>query len=270
MCVPTLAVCALATLTLQDRNQQANATPEGAPTSFEAERPDISEKAFVPKPVVAIAPPVPSAESSTVLSSKSSSISTAVSKSAIAAEPSSEDKVEIPVIPSTPTVPSEPPRVQPVPQPPATIPAPTSQPEPAPNLVQDSQRSRHTAAPTRVQIEGQELPAPGVLPRDFTIPVRPAIVVDPSITTNTPITDQEFPTPLPRRSVGSLEELARYREAQTAAVNRWAEQVRECLLEYPQLVSVKPNGKQLFVLFDGAPGKIVQNANGRLVCQHLS
>ncbi|MBD2464876.1 hypothetical protein H6G89_28130 [Oscillatoria sp. FACHB-1407] len=138
-----------------------------------------------------------------------------------------------------------------------------------------AQPTVRVTTPVRVSIEGQELPVPGVLPTSFRFPIRTRIVNNPSITTNTPITDQEFPNPLPRANVGSLEELARYREARTVAINVWAEQVRGCMVgEYPNMVSLRTvrqadgtvTEEQIPVLFNNSRGRIVTNGNGRLVC----
>jgi hypothetical protein len=141
-------------------------------------------------------------------------------------------------------------------------------------LIAQTQTSATTAS-VRVSIEGQALPVPGVLPLNFQFPIRTQIVSDGAIAADTPITDQEFPNPLPRANIGSLEELARYRESRTLALTMWKNQVRSCLLdEYPNMVSLRrvrrPDGTAVDVttpiLFNGRPGRIVRNANGRLVC----
>lgn len=74
---------------------------------------------------------------------------------------------------------------------------------------------------------------------------------DLGLTKNTPITDQGLP------------------------LTQWADQVRQCNQEKPQLFIVReetknekgiPTLRVAPVLFDGQPGKIVRNANGQLVC----
>lgn len=174
---------------------------------------------------------------------------------------------------ATPELPVDPPHITPAdPTLNLTNIATPQLPADVPDIAQDS---IEVAQQPEAQIPSTQAPAPSReepailrgLPQDFVLPALPEIATDLSITTNTPITDQEFPDPLPRSTVGSLEELARYQEARTLVLNAWAEEVRSCLLDYPRFVRVAPDGTQQSILFDGREGRIVRNANGRLVCR---
>ncbi|HEY9621748.1 MAG TPA: hypothetical protein V6C78_15415 [Crinalium sp.] len=268
MRIPTLAACALAVLAAQDWNQQANASQTPVPSHAGT---SVSDAASLRTLAVseqgdAIAPPEVLPESPTLNQTHPAPL-------VIAAEPESEPGVEIPVVPppsSTPSVrPDAQPGVRSLTRPQLNQRSGESNDRPltpeGSNITAQQIQTRYTTS-TRVQIEGQELPVPGVLPRDFTFPIRTEVVTDAAIATDTPITDQAYPTFSPRTSVGTLEELARYREARTAAIQVWGEQVRGCLQESPRLVSLKPDGQSILVLFNGNPGRIVRNANGRLVC----
>jgi hypothetical protein len=122
------------------------------------------------------------------------------------------------------------------------------------------------ATPISGSVPGAGLPASKAPTQKFILPIRVEIATNPSVTSDTPITDQEFPNPLPPANVTTLEQLARYREARTAALSVWAEQIRECLASAPKMIDVADNGSSTPVWVNGKPGRIVKNANGRLVC----
>lgn len=311
MRISTLAACTLAMFAAQTCTHQAIATPQDPAISPEGEPTDALPSEETPEPTQAIATPETfvtesftadpfTADSSSVLISEvdppssdsaiplaeaiapsenkelnAEAITPSEKRSPIAAEDSLGEIAPVESssnadgwVAQTLTSPSRLERGIDIP---VEMP-PTSQ---VPSLTAQARPTSRSVAPTRVRIEDQELPVPGVLPLSFNFPIRTRLVSNSSITTNTPITDQDFPNPLPRANIGSLEELARYREARTLAINIWAEQVRGCMVnEYPNLVSLRdgvgPDGskveEEVPVLFNGSRGKIVRNASGRLVC----
>ena len=141
--------------------------------------------------------------------------------------------------PSSPAVPSP----SPSPNSPAPSSLPTS-PTPAPAPA-SSGLTTEPIAPT-VQIGDVVLPHRGALPANFAFPIRIQVTVDSSITTNNPITN-------------SVQNLA-----------SWEERVRACLDEKPQIFAVRTDGSLVPILFDGQQGRIIRNANGRMVCAALS
>jgi len=141
---------------------------------------------------------------------------------------------------------------------PSSVPVSPSSPEPAPTAP-----SNPSAAPTAspvpassgvlnapiapvVQIGNVILPHRGALPSNFVFPIRIRVTIDPSVTTNTPITNS------------------------TNNLASWEERVRACLDEKPQIFAVDADGMLAPILFDGRQGSILRNANGRMVCATLS
>jgi hypothetical protein len=86
-----------------------------------------------------------------------------------------------------------------------------------------------------------KLPTPPVHPAKYTLPMDIKVVKDPSITTNTPITDQY------------AKDLA-----------KWSELVRESLKSKPVLVRVVGEESVPFIV-NGSEGKIKLNANDKPV-----
>ncbi|MDX2212338.1 MAG: hypothetical protein SFY66_03520 [Oculatellaceae cyanobacterium bins.114] len=294
MRIPTLAVCALAALAAQDWNQQAIAassaslSPESESTNSLSVEESTAESTQVMQstsPNGVIAQPETfgvealSANSPAIAARSTETAATPMSSANEEADAIADERVatdlqlppaQEPTLLIAQTSPTRRNDTQGAIDIPVQPPLSQSQ----SMLTAQAQPAVRLATPTRVTIQGQDLPVPGALPTSFRFPIRTRIVSNPAITTNTPITDQEFPNPLPRANVGSLEELARYREARTVALNVWAEQIRGCMLAYPNMVSLqnvrRPDGtvteEQIPVLFNGERGSIVSNANGRLVC----
>jgi len=289
MRVPAIAACTLTLLVTQNWNQHANADsvkPTNVPEPDASDPSRFAGLSLPTAPAPAIAPPdsfstLPTANS---VETANTSPPAPIANAPTPASQASSAPIQIPVIPIAPT-----PQEAETPPPPSTaessvadtslrpvqestpieIPVTPMASTPVPASQQAAQGSQplpSSRSQTQVYIEGEALPVPGVLPLSFTLPVKTQIVTDASITTNTPITDQAFPHPLPRSPVSSLEELARYREANTVALNTWAEQIQECLQEQPRLVSLKPDGTEVPILFNERQGNVVRNGNGKLVC----
>lgn len=147
-------------------------------------------------------------------------------------EPPAPVPSSVPVSPASPT---------------PTLPTAPSNPSAAPVVSPIPSSSGLQTAPIApvVQIGNVILPHRGALPASFTFPIRIRVTVDPSVTTNTPITNSA-------RNLAS-----------------WEERVRACLDEKPQIFAVSTDGTLAPILFDGQQGSILRNANGRMVCATL-
>lgn len=86
------------------------------------------------------------------------------------------------------------------------------------------------------------LPTTGNAPAKFTLPIEVAVVQEPSVTSDTPITDK------------NSRDLA-----------AWGAAVSACLQDRPALVRVVEDQKVPFMI-NGTEGKIRLNANGKPVC----
>ncbi|GAP98701.1 hypothetical protein NIES2104_52570 [Leptolyngbya sp. NIES-2104] len=86
------------------------------------------------------------------------------------------------------------------------------------------------------------LPTTGNAPAKFTLPIEVAVVQEPSVTSDTPITDK------------SSRDLA-----------AWGAAVSACLQDKPAFVRVVEDQKVPFMI-NGTEGKIRLNANGKPVC----
>lgn len=292
MRIPTLAVCTLATIAAQNFAQSAHSLPE--PESMPESAPEVNPRVVPKSPIAAslskMAMPEPIATDQIEFSRPATSFQSAPLETAsqpqaspaiaqtttiddletplepepepqpqpepqLEPEPQPEPEPQAPVRPSEtpsppesgqylqeePLSPSSPPPSPPSPSSPSTPPpvSPSTSSPPSPGLLTEP------IAPT-VQIGNVTLPHRGALPSDFAFPIRIRVTVDRSITTNTPITD-------------STENLA-----------TWAERVRACLDEKPQLFAVRTDDTLAPILFDGQQGRILRNANRRMVCANVS
>lgn len=279
MRAPTLAAVTLAALAVQHWDQQAIAAPQPDIAPPQAEPIDALPGENEPNFTEAIAAPESFvAESSSELFVEHPEAAEALQAERLSAarlaaltHPNSDTRV----VESSELLLSQTAISQTNPESGIEIPIQMSQPRENSELIAQTQTSTRATASVQVSIEGQELPVPGVLPFDFQFPIRTQIISDGAIASNTPITDQEFPDPLPRANIGSLEELARYRESRTLALTMWSNQVRGCLIdEYPNMISLHrvtrldrtEVDEATPILFNGRPGRITRNANGRLVC----
>ncbi len=87
-----------------------------------------------------------------------------------------------------------------------------------------------------------DLPTPPVTPIYFTLPMELAIVKDPAITTDTPITDKL-----------------------TSNYTAWGEAIRACTQQKPIFVR-KVGDKEVPFVVGGSAGQIKLNANDKPVC----
>ena len=102
-----------------------------------------------------------------------------------------------------------------------------------------------TTSPDQETIVGGrsvDLPTPPVAPIYFTLPIELSIVKDPSITTNTPITDK-IPTDYPA----------------------WGAAIKACSLQKP-IFTRKVADSQVPFVVGGSEGTIKLNANDKPVC----
>ncbi|MGF1499811.1 MAG: hypothetical protein ACFB8W_23740 [Elainellaceae cyanobacterium] len=108
-----------------------------------------------------------------------------------------------------------------------------------------SAQTAHTYSPDEETIVGGRdvfLPSVPVTPRRYALPMKISIVQDPSIATDTPITD-----------------------ALSDDVAAWGEAIAGCLDQSPEMVRETRGGNQPFMVGD-AVGTIHLNANNTSVC----
>jgi hypothetical protein len=282
MRISTLAVCTLATIAAQDFARPASARSLSTPKSAPEVTPPVASKSLsvatltthsVAEPIAAaqieFSHPAPPSEVPQFHPSATVAQSTIIEE--LDGQPPASDPQPLQTpTPVTPDSPASPPNSgqylqedplpdsspTPIPAPtPASPASPTASPAPAPStstpaspplpVPSASPASSHLTtepiAPT-VQIGNVILPHRGTLPANFVFPIRIRVTVDRTMTTNTPITN-------------STQNLA-----------AWEERIRACLDEKPQLFAVGAGGTLLPILFDGQPGRILRNANGRMVC----
>jgi len=109
-----------------------------------------------------------------------------------------------------------------------------------------------------VQINTIKQPPTLQLPSGFKLPIGTLVATDRTIQTDNPITDNFASLARGDRTLS--------RPEYTSQITTWAERIRECMLESPRLVSVQTDGTLMPIVLNGNQGKVMRNANQRLVC----
>lgn len=260
MRVAPLALTTLAAFTLHEASREAAANPiPVAPPDPGAysPNPDALEAIAQPKPQATIAAP----------------------ETPVVQERAATDK-PLPTPAANPTATSAPAVAQMLPEPPQiadeggsgeqgiSIPVilePSTSVEPTPNEATSVTERSPSQSPTRNEGLSQAQPSPNT---GFVIPVAPEITYGEMVVI-------EEDDPLYEERIGSyhiridptLEIDPDASVSQTP--DQYAAEIRECMAARPELYRLREvNGDRVLVpvLFDGQPGTIIRDANGRLVC----